>query len=78
MGSSFSTSTPAREFVNSIRFPLAVKATAPLGQVEQWTPTIEVLAVPDIDASLNEAEAKQSFWLAFKALGDWHEQLPPY
>ncbi len=41
-------------------------------------PTIEVLAVPDIDASLNEAEAKQAFWSSFKTLGDWYEQLPPY
>jgi uracil-DNA glycosylase family 4 len=68
----------AREFVNSIRFPLSVKATAALGTVEQWTPTIEMLAVPDIDASLNEAEAKQAFWSSFKTLGEWYEQLPPY
>ena len=68
----------AREFLNSIRFPLSVQATAPLGSVEQWTPTIEVLAVPDIDASLNESEAKQAFWSSFKTLGDWYEQLPPY
>ncbi len=67
-----------REFLNSMRFPLAVTAAAPMGEVEQWTPTIEILATPDIDASLNDAEAKREFWLAFKALGDWYEQLPPY
>jgi uracil-DNA glycosylase len=68
----------AREFLNSVRFPLAAAAAAPMGEVEQWTPTIEILAAPDIDASLNDAEAKREFWLAFKALGDWYEQLPPY
>jgi hypothetical protein len=34
--------------------------------------------VPDIDASLNEADAKQAFWTAFKVLGEWYENLPPY
>jgi uracil-DNA glycosylase len=68
----------AREFLNSIHFPLSVQAEAELGTIEQWTPTIEILAVPDIDASLNDADAKRDFWLAFKTLGDWFEQLPPY
>jgi uracil-DNA glycosylase len=68
----------AREFLNSVRFPLSVQATAAIGTIEQWTPTIEILAVPDIDASLNEEKAKQQFWMAFKTLGDWYEQLPPY
>ena len=33
---------------------------------------------PDIDASLDEQAAKRSFWEAFKALGPWWSELPPY
>ena len=36
------------------------------------------LVVPDIDAALDEAPAKTSFWQAFKALGPWWQELPPY
>lgn len=68
----------ARGFVDSIRFPLSVRAEGEIGSIMQWTPTIELLPVPDIDASLNDAAAKQAFWLAFKALGDWYENQPPY
>jgi uracil-DNA glycosylase len=68
----------ARGFVDSIRFPLSVRAEGEIGSIAQWTPTIELLPVPDIDASLNDAAAKQAFWLAFKALGDWYENQPPY
>ncbi len=69
---------PALEFLESLRFPLSRKGARPVGEIVQWTPTIELLAVPDIDASLNEAAAKQSFWTAFRRLGDWYENLPPY
>jgi hypothetical protein len=34
--------------------------------------------VPDIDASLDEEEAKREFWSAFRVLGDWYASLPPY
>ena len=43
-----------------------------------FTPTIDVLAVPDIDSSLNDSAAKREFWAAFKALGEWYDNLPPY
>ena len=48
------------------------------GTVERWTPTIEVLHTPDVDDSLDDAAAKQEFWSAFRALGEWYENLPPY
>ncbi len=38
----------------------------------------DVLFVPDIDASLDDEGAKRSFWRAFRALGDWYADLPPY
>ena len=68
----------ALDFLVSIRFPLSRRGARPVGEIRQWTPTIELLPVPDIDASLNEAAAKQEFWSAFRRLGDWHENLPPY
>ena len=40
--------------------------------------TVQVLVVPDIDASLDEAPAKTQFWNAFKPLGQWWAELPPY
>src|SRR5204863_490731 len=40
--------------------------------------TIEALACPDIDASLDEQTAKTAFWNAFKPLGPWWAALPPY
>jgi uracil-DNA glycosylase len=68
----------ARGFLNSVRFPLSVPVDAPVGTIEQWTPTIQVLIVPDIDRSLDDAHAKQEFWAAFRVAGEWYENLPPY
>jgi uracil-DNA glycosylase family 4 len=68
----------ALDFLNTLRFPLAEPAEPAIGEVRRWTPSVETLVVPDIDQSLNEAAAKQRFWTAFKALGAWYENLPPY
>jgi uracil-DNA glycosylase family 4 len=65
-------------FVNSIEFPLADALDAEAAGLQRLTPTIEALVVPDIDASLDEQAAKTSFWNAFKALGSWWAELPPY
>jgi uracil-DNA glycosylase len=66
------------EFLNSIEFPLADTLGYQPGELQRFTPTVQALAVPDIDASLDEAPAKTQFWNAFKPLGDWWSQLPPY
>jgi uracil-DNA glycosylase len=66
------------EFLNSIEFPLADTLGFQPGELQRFTPTVQALAVPDIDASLDEAPAKTQFWNAFKPLGDWWSQLPPY
>lgn len=68
----------ALQFLNSLRFPLSVQLRGEVGTVAQWTPTIELLVCPDIDQSLNGADAKRAFWQAFKQLGEWYENLPPY
>jgi hypothetical protein len=49
-----------------------------MGEVQRLTPTIDALYVPDIDDSLGEEAAKQEFWRAFRVLGDWYAELPPY
>jgi len=68
----------ALAFVNTLAFPLAGTLEEHLGDVQRFTPTIDALVVPDIDASLDEAAAKTRFWQAFKAVGAWWAELPPY
>ncbi|HMD56517.1 MAG TPA: uracil-DNA glycosylase family protein [Solirubrobacteraceae bacterium] len=58
--------------------PLARPLAPTLGEVQQLTPTIEALYVPNIDDSLDEQDAKREFWEAFRALGDWYAAQPPY
>ena len=65
-------------FLNDLDFPLADSVELRLGEVQRFTPTIDALVVPDIDASLDEQERKTEFWNAFKALGPWWAELPPY
>jgi uracil-DNA glycosylase len=68
----------ALAFVNGLEFPLAATLGWRVGELQRFTPTIEALVVPDIDASLDEQTAKTEFWNAFRALGPWWAALPPY
>jgi uracil-DNA glycosylase len=68
----------ALDFLNGIRFPLSSAVAPTLGELQRFSPTIEALVVPDIDLSLDEAPAKTAFWNAFKAVGPWWAELPPY
>jgi uracil-DNA glycosylase family 4 len=68
----------AVEFVNGLDFPLADPVEYKPGELQRFTATTQVLVVPDIDASLDEAPAKTQFWNAFKPLGSWWAELPPY
>jgi uracil-DNA glycosylase len=68
----------ALAFLNSLEFPLAEEAEPELGKIQDWTATVQVLYVPDIDGSLDEQPTKTRFWNAFKALGPWWAELPPY
>jgi uracil-DNA glycosylase family 4 len=65
-------------FLNALGFPLAADLEPELGVLQSWTPTVQALYVPDIDASLDEQPSKTEFWNAFKALGPWWAELPPY
>jgi uracil-DNA glycosylase len=67
------------EFLNELRFPLSDAIDAGTqGSLQRFTPTIDALTTPDIDESLDEQSAKTAFWNAFKALGPWWAEQPPY
>jgi uracil-DNA glycosylase family 4 len=68
----------ARETLNEVGLPLARTVEAKPGEVQSLTPTIDVLCVPDIDDSLDAEDSKREFWSAFRALGEWYADLPPY
>jgi uracil-DNA glycosylase family 4 len=68
----------ALSVLNRLEVPLARPVQAREGEVQAFTPTIDALYVPDIDASLDEEGAKQRFWQAFRKLGSWYDELPPY
>ena len=69
----------AVRFLDALAFPLADRlGGGEEGVVRRYTPTIEAIVTPDIDAALDEQPAKTAFWKAFKALGPWWAQLPPY
>ena len=58
--------------------PLAEPVEPEPGVVQALTPSIEALVVPNIDESLDEEAAKRAFWPAFRVLGEWYADLPPY
>lgn len=68
----------ARQFLNAVGFPLSDPLDAREGEVQRYTATTQAIVTPDIDASLDEAGAKTRFWNAFKAIGPWWAELPPY
>jgi uracil-DNA glycosylase family 4 len=64
--------------INELGIPLARELTATPGEVQQFTPAIGALYVPNIDDALDEESAKREFWAAFRVLGQWWADLPPY
>ena len=64
--------------VNELGFPLSRDVSATPGELQHFTPVIDALYVPSIDDSLDEEAAKREFWTAFRVLGQWWEDLPPY
>jgi uracil-DNA glycosylase len=68
----------ARECVNALRFPLAGELEDRQGEIQRFTPTIDGLLTPDVDESLDDQPAKRTFWEAFRAIGPWWAEQPPY
>jgi len=69
---------PALDELNELGVPLGRELEPVLGEIQRLTPSCEALYVPDIDAALDEESAKRRFWQAFRRLGDWYADLPPY
>jgi uracil-DNA glycosylase family 4 len=70
--------TDALDILNDLQLPLAREVYESPGIVQRLTPSIEALYVPDIDRSLDEESAKRAFWSAFRELGTWWSEFPPY
>lgn len=68
----------ARVFVNELEFALSQPIEPEMGALQEWTPSIQSLLTPDVDTSLDEQDAKRAFWEAFKTLGPWWAEQPPY
>jgi len=64
--------------LGEIEIPLAHELGPHLGEIQQLTPSIDALYVPNLDESLDEQDAKREFWAAFRQLGGWYQALPPY
>ena len=68
----------ALRVLNDLDVPLARPVAPRFGEIQPLTPTIDALFVPNIDDALDEEESKRAFWAAFKVLGEWYADLPPY
>lgn len=69
---------PALEALNDVQIPLSETVHSRPGEIQPLTPTIDVIFTPDIDTSLDSEVPKRDFWRAFRAVGEWYEDLPPY
>ena len=70
--------TDALDVLNELQLPLAREVEMLPGTIQRLTPSIDALYVPDIDRSLDEESAKRDFWRAFRELGTWWADFPPY
>jgi uracil-DNA glycosylase len=64
--------------LNGLGVPLAAEVEARPGEIQKLTASCDALYVPDIDRALDEEGAKRAFWRAFRSLGDWYADFPPY
>jgi uracil-DNA glycosylase len=64
--------------LNTAAVPLARELEFKPGEIVDFTPGTEVLVTPDIDVSLDEQRLKAGFWRAFRRLGEWYDNIPPY
>ena len=68
----------ALQVLNDLELPLSRPVAWEPGVLQQLTPSVDALVTPNIDESLDEEDAKRAFWAAFRTLGDWWADLPPY
>lgn len=48
------------------------------GQLQDFTPFCRAVVTPDIDGALDDRAAKMAFWNAFRVMGEWYRDEPPY
>ena len=68
----------ALECLNELALPLARELEARPGELQTLTPSIDALFTPGIDGALDDEAAKREFWRAFRVLGEWYADFPPY
>jgi uracil-DNA glycosylase family 4 len=68
----------ALEVLNELALPLARAVDPQPGELQSLTPSIDALYTPNIDEALDEEHTKRAFWKAFRVLGDWYSEFPPY
>jgi uracil-DNA glycosylase len=68
----------ALDLLNDLEVPLARPLDPDPGEVQELTPSMVGLYVPNIDAALDDERSKRAFWGAFRVLGRWYAELPPY
>jgi uracil-DNA glycosylase len=64
--------------LEELEIPLRRDLRPDLGVIQKLTPTVDALYVPNIDEALDEESSKREFWAAFRVLGQWWADLPPY
>ena len=64
--------------LNGLSIPLSRVVEPRDGEIQAFTPACDALFVPELDEALDEEGAKRRFWRAFRTLGRWHDDLPPY
>jgi uracil-DNA glycosylase family 4 len=64
--------------LNELDVPLARQLAPRPGEIQAFTPSTEALYTPNIDEALDDEAAKREFWAAFRVLGQWWSDLPPY
>jgi uracil-DNA glycosylase len=68
----------ALDALNELQIPLSDELEPNFGEIQSLTPTVSAIYVPDIDISLDTEDSKRAFWSAFRSLGEWYDELPPY
>ena len=68
----------ALSILNGLDISLSRTVEARDGEIQAFTPACDALVVPELDEALDEQCAKRRFWRAFRTLGRWHDDLPPY
>jgi uracil-DNA glycosylase family 4 len=64
--------------LGELEIPLQRELRPAVGEIQRLTPTIDALYVPNIDEALDDESSKREFWAAFRVLGQWWAELPPY